>query len=87
MARTLVEDGELVNVFVDAPLAVAQERDPEGLYRQAHPGQLKNFTGIDSLYEAPEHAEIRIDTTANTPERAGEQIISILEERGVIGPA
>ena len=84
MARALVEDGEFVEIFVDAPLAVAEERDPKGLYRKARRGELRNFTGIDSPYETPEHAEIHIDTTANLPERAAEAIIAILEERGVL---
>ena len=85
MARALLEDGEFIEVFVDAPLAVAEERDPKGLYGKARRGELKNFTGIDSPYEPPEHAEIRVDTTANTPESAVDQIIAILEERGAIG--
>jgi bifunctional enzyme CysN/CysC len=82
MARALVEDGEFIEVFVDTPLAVAEERDPKGLYRKARRGELKNFTGIDSPYETPEHAEIRIDTTASTPESAAEQIIAFFEEKG-----
>jgi bifunctional enzyme CysN/CysC len=85
MARALVEDGEFIEIFVDAPLAVAEERDPKGLYRKARHGELKNFTGIDSPYETPEHAEIRVDTTATTPENAAEHIIEILEEKGTIG--
>ena len=84
MARALVEDGEFIEIFVDAPLAVAEERDPKGLYRKARRGELKNFTGIDSPYETPEHAEIRVDTTATTPENAAEQITASLEERGTI---
>jgi bifunctional enzyme CysN/CysC len=85
MARALVEDGEFIEIFVDAPLAVAEDRDPKGLYRKARRGELKNFTGIDSPYEPPEHAEIRVDTTVRTPEGAADQIIAILEERGAIG--
>src|SRR4029450_10377345 len=84
MAGALGEDGEFVEIFVDAPLAVAEERDPKGLYRKARRGELRNFTGIDSPYGAPAHAEIHIDTTANLPERAAEAIIAILEERGVL---
>lgn len=86
MARALVEDGEFIEVFVDTPLPVAELRDPKGLYRKARRGELKNFTGIDSLYETPEHPEIRVDTTATAPESAAEQIIAILEQRGAIGP-
>ena len=65
--------------FVDTPLAVAEQRDVKGLYAKARAGELKNFTGIDSPYEAPEAAEIRIDTTALTAEQAAEQIFAWLE--------
>ena len=85
MARALVEADEFIEVFVDAPLAVAEERDPKGLYRKARRGELMNFTGVDSPYEPPEHPEIRIDTTATTPESAADQIIAILQGRGAIG--
>jgi bifunctional enzyme CysN/CysC len=87
MARSLLETGEFVEIFVDVPLAVAEERDPKGLYRKARRGELKNFTGIDSPYEAPERPEIRIDTTATTPERAAEQIVAVLEARGILSAA
>ena len=87
MARALVEEGEFIEVFVDAPLAVAEERDPKGLYEKAQRGELKNFTGMDSPYETPEQAEIRVDTGANPLEKAAEQIIAVLEQRGVIGSA
>lgn len=78
MARTLVEEGEFIEIFVDTPLKVAEQRDPKGLYKKARAGQLKNFTGIDSPYEAPEQAEIRIDTTALTPEDAADSIMTTL---------
>ena len=78
MARNLVEEGEFIEVFVDTPLPVADARDTKGLYKKARAGQLKNFTGIDSPYEAPENAEIRIDTTAHTPETAADQILNAL---------
>jgi bifunctional enzyme CysN/CysC len=68
MARALVEADEFIEVFVDTPLAVAEARDPKGLYRKARHGELRNFTGVDSPYEPPERPEIRIDTTATTPE-------------------
>jgi len=84
MARAMVEDGEFIEIYVDAPLAVAEERDPKGLYRKARRGELKNFTGIDSPYETPEHPEIRVDTTANTPESAADLIIAFLDESGAI---
>jgi bifunctional enzyme CysN/CysC len=84
MARSLLEAGEFIEIFVDAPLAVVEERDPKGLYRKARRGELKNFTGIDSPYELPEHAEIRIDTTVATPQSATQQVIAFLEAREII---
>ncbi|KHK51148.1 adenylyltransferase [Ralstonia sp. A12] len=80
MARALVGEGEFIEVFVDTPLAVAEERDPKGLYRKARRGELKNFTGIDSPYEPPEQPELRIDTTAETAEQAAERIVAWLRE-------
>ena len=74
MARELMADGEFVEVFVDTPLAEAERRDVKGLYKKARAGELKNFTGIDSPYEAPEHPEIRLDTLALSPDQAAEQI-------------
>jgi len=79
MARELLGEREFVEVFVDTPLAEAEKRDVKGLYKKARAGELKNFTGIDSPYEAPENAEIRIDTTTLTPEQAAEQIFAWLE--------
>jgi bifunctional enzyme CysN/CysC len=68
-----------VEIFVDTPLEVAERRDPKGLYAKAREGKIKNFTGIDSPYEAPENPEIRIDTTAATPDQAAEQIYEWLD--------
>ena len=78
MAREMMEPGEFLEVFVDTPLEVVEARDVKGLYRKARSGELKNFTGIDSPYEAPEVPEIRIDTTAMTPEEAADLIIDRL---------
>ena len=85
MARERVGDGQFVEVHVDTPLAVAEERDVKGLYRKARSGELPNFTGIDSPYEAPEHPEIRIDTTQVAPEAAAEMIVETLRTMGVVG--
>jgi bifunctional enzyme CysN/CysC len=79
MARALFAPGEFLEVFVDTPLAEAESRDVKGLYRKARRGELKNFTGIDSPYEAPEDPEIHIDTTLVKPEAAAESIIAHLE--------
>jgi bifunctional enzyme CysN/CysC len=79
MARALFGPGEFFEVFIDTPLAEAERRDVKGLYRKARRGELKNFTGIDSPYEAPEHAEIHIDTTLMSANEAAERIIGHLD--------
>jgi bifunctional enzyme CysN/CysC len=84
MARALVEPGEFVEVFVDAPLALAESRDAKGLYKKARRGELKNFTGIDSPYEAPENPEIRLDAAALGAEAAAAEVIGYLRETGII---
>ena len=84
MARELVESGEFFEVFVDAPLSVAESRDPKGLYRKARAGELKNFTGIDSPYEPPEHPELRLDTTTLAPVEAAAQVLERLQAAGMI---
>jgi bifunctional enzyme CysN/CysC len=84
MARGLVEEGEFVEVFVDTPLEVAEARDPKGLYKKARRGELKNFTGIDSPYEAPEDPELRLDTTRLDLEAAADAVLAWLGERGML---
>ena len=84
LARERVEHDEFVEVFVDTPLAVAEARDPKGLYAKARAGQLRNFTGIESPYEPPEHPEVRVDTTATTPEVAADEVIEALRFRGIV---
>jgi bifunctional enzyme CysN/CysC len=78
MVRRMIPEGEFFEIFVDTPLADAEHRDVKGLYAKARAGELKNFTGIDSPYEPPEHAEIHIDTTELTAEQAAEQIVERL---------
>jgi len=78
MVRDMLPDGEFIEVHVDTPLEVAEARDVKGLYKKARSGELKNFTGIDSPYEAPENAEIRVDTTAISPDEAADIIIDRL---------
>jgi bifunctional enzyme CysN/CysC len=75
MVRAMMAKGEFVEIFIDTPLAVAEERDVKGLYKKARAGTLKNFTGIDSPYESPEKPEFHIDTTRLTPEEAAEMIV------------
>ena len=78
MVSGMMAPGEFVEVFIDTPLAVAEERDVKGLYAKARSGQLMNFTGIDSPYEAPETPEIYIDTTKMTVDEAAEKIVKRL---------
>ena len=75
MVRDMMAPGEFVEVFVDTPLSVAEERDVKGLYAKARSGQLKNFTGIDSPYEAPETPELHIETTTMSIDEAAERIV------------
>jgi bifunctional enzyme CysN/CysC len=84
MARSLMPDGEFIEVFVDTPLAVAEQRDPKGLYKKARRGELKNFTGIDSPYEVPENPEVHLNTTEITPEQAADRVIAYLAARGAL---
>ena len=79
MARDLMEADEFFEIFVDAPLAVCEARDPKGLYARARKGEIANFTGIDSPYEAPESPELRLDTTALSADAAADEIVALLE--------
>src|SRR4051812_23912553 len=81
MVRRMMPEGEFIEVFVDTPLAEAEKRDTKGLYAKARAGELKNFTGIDSPYEVPDDAEIRIDTTKMSAEAAAELIVEELVKR------
>ncbi|HEY1142221.1 MAG TPA: adenylyl-sulfate kinase, partial [Lysobacter sp.] len=81
MARELFAPGEFVEVFVDTPLAVAEKRDVKGLYAKARAGQLRNFTGIDSPYEAPEAAELSLDTVTDDAEHSAQRVIDFLLDR------
>jgi len=85
MARSLVDEDEFMEVFVETPLNVAEERDPKGLYKKARRGELKNFTGIDSPYEPPENPEILVDTSAMSAEQAAEKVVSELRRKGILG--
>ena len=75
MIRAMLPEGEFIEIFVDTPLEVAEARDVKGLYKKARAGDLKNFTGIDSPYEAPEAPEIRVNTVEMTPSEAAEFIV------------
>jgi bifunctional enzyme CysN/CysC len=84
LARNLLEPGEFIEVFVDVPLEVAESRDVKGLYAKARRGQLPHFTGIDSPYEDPEDAELRLPAAAITAEQAADRVLDKLREMGVV---
>ncbi len=84
MARSLVGASEFIEIHVDTPLAVAEDRDVKGLYKKARRGEIANFTGITSPYEAPENPELRVNTTNTTPEQVADQVITKLREMGMI---
>lgn len=85
MARSLVAAGEFVEVHVDTPLHIAEQRDVKGLYRRARRGEIPHFTGIDSPYETPEAPELRLSTVDSTAEQAAEQVVRYLCKAGLIG--
>jgi adenylylsulfate kinase len=86
--RRLVESqgrgGDFVEVFVDAPLGVCEQRDPKGLYRKARAGELSGFTGIDDPYEPPEHPDLRLDSAAQAPDVLADQVMDYLRHQGKI---
>ena len=84
MVRELVEPGEFIEVFVDAPIERCIARDPKGLYKRALAGEIRNFTGIDQPYERPEAAEIVLAAGDVPPEALAEQVVAVLEERGIV---
>jgi len=84
MVRDLFKPEEFLEIFIDTPLHLAEERDPKGLYKKARQGQLKNFTGVDSPYETPEQPEIRIETALQAPYEAADQVIDEMVRRGIL---
>ena len=83
-ARERFEPGEFLEVFVDTPVDECRKRDPKGLYKRADAGLLRNFTGVDAPYEAPENPELRLETTGATAEQLAEKVIAALRQRGMI---
>ena len=86
-ARALVADGDFIEVYCAADLAVCEDRDPKGLYAKARAGVIKEFTGISSPYEAPEAPELRVDTGSQSLEESVASVLSLLEEKGVLKAA
>ncbi|MGK7297418.1 MAG: sulfate adenylyltransferase subunit CysN [Candidatus Wenzhouxiangella sp. M2_3B_020] len=84
MVRELMEDGEFIEIHVDAPLDVCETRDPKGLYAKARAGVIRNFTGIDSPYEPPEDPEIVVDTSAMSVDECVEELLAYLKRRGIL---
>ena len=84
MARNLLEDGEFIEIFVNTPLEVAEARDVKGLYAKARSGEIKNFTGIDSEYQAPENPEIEVNTVEMSADDAAEMIVTYLKDKGFL---
>ena len=84
MARSLLEAGEFVEIFVDTPLDICEQRDPKGLYVKARAGEIANFTGIDSNYEAPTDPELRLDTTKLSVDASTSEIIEYLRNKGIV---
>jgi bifunctional enzyme CysN/CysC len=85
MVRELVASEEFIEIYVDTPIEECIRRDPKGLYARAKEGKIKNFTGIDSPYEAPENPEIVVRTSDGSPEDVARQIVESLRERRIIG--
>jgi len=84
VVRNLVEEGEFIEVFIDTPLAICESRDPKGLYEKARKGEIPNFTGISSPYEAPTKSEIHVETEHHSIDESATQIIIYLEEKGYL---
>ena len=82
--RQLMQQGEFLEVFVDTPLAICEQRDPKGLYKKARAGEIKHFTGIDSEYQAPISPEIHIKTAELSVEACADQVIRALTEKEYI---
>lgn len=84
LARDLVEQGEFLEIFTECPLNVCEERDPKGMYKKARQGIIKQFTGIDSPYEAPEAAELSVKTNELTIEQSVELVLQHLKQKGIL---
>jgi bifunctional enzyme CysN/CysC len=84
MARSLVGDDEFIEVHVDTPLEVTEQRDAKGLYKKARRGELKHFTGVDSPYETPETPDLRVNSALLSAEQAADQVIDKLRSLGMI---
>jgi len=84
MVRALMPGGEFVEIFVDTPLPECERRDPKGLYKKARAGQIANFTGLDSPYEAPAAPEVRLDTLAHSAAECADLVMAYLAGHGLL---
>jgi bifunctional enzyme CysN/CysC len=84
MARQLFGEGEFIEVFMDTPLEIAEQRDPKGLYKKARRGELKNFTGVDAPYEKPEAPEMAINTAVTDPDAAADALVETMGRWGLV---
>jgi sulfate adenylyltransferase len=82
--RKMVGDEHFIEVFVNTPIEVCEQRDVKGLYAKARRGEIKGFTGVDDPYEAPPNPEVMLDTVKHTPEQNARMLITYLEERGLL---
>ncbi len=83
-ARERFEEGMFLEVFVDTPIDECRRRDPKGLYRRADAGEIRNFTGIDAPYEAPEAPDLRLNTLSQSPQQCAEDVVAMLRARGIV---
>jgi len=82
--RHLLADDEFIEIFVDTPIEECEKRDPKGLYQKVRQGDIKDFTGIDSPYEAPKNAEITLAFSGQTAEQSAEQLFNLLKQKGMV---
>lgn len=87
LAKAKLEEGEFIEVFIDTPISVCEQRDPKGLYKKARAGEIKDFTGIDSTYDVPTLPEIHVKTAEQSVEQCAEQIVAYLISKGFISEA
>ncbi len=84
LVRSLLDDSEFIEVYMNTPLEICESRDPKGLYHRARQGEIKNFTGIDSAYEVPRHANVTLDTSVMSVEACASELVNYMEANGYI---
>ena len=84
MARNMLDEGEFIEVFIDTPIDICEQRDPKGLYKMARAGEIKDFTGISSGYDVPVQPEIHVKTDELSIEECANQIVNYLSDNGYL---